>query len=114
MPALTLTEMNKVSISPAKYEKKEVALATPGYKAYRIPLDAKTRILCLVDVNTAAEYKCEYSTSDGADFAAGTHRTRDVFGVNQTVDQDFELPGGVSAVIITLVSGSIDIEVVAL
>lgn len=114
MPALVLTELTKVSYSPAKYEKKEVEFATPGYKAFRIPLDAKNRVLVLIDVNTAAEYKCEYTLSDGADMNAGTHRVRDVFGVNQTVDQDFELPGGVSAVIITLVSGSIDIEVVAL
>lgn len=114
MAALVLTELIKVSYSPVRYEKKEVALATPGYKAYRIPFDVKSKILVLVDVNTAAEYKIEYVLSDGADMAQGTHRTRDVFGVNQTIDRDVEIPAGPSAVIVTLVSGSIDIEVVAL
>lgn len=114
MPALVLTELTKVSYSPAKYEKKEVAFATAGYKAFRIPIDVKTKILVLVDVNTAAEYSIQYTLSDGADMAQGTHRTRDVFGVNQTIDRDVEIPAGPSAVIVTLVSGSIDIEVVAI
>ncbi len=114
MPALVLTELIKVSYSPVRYEKKEVAFDEAGYKAFRIPIDVKTKILVLVDVNTAAEYSIQYTLSDGADMAQGTHRTRDVFGVNQTIDRDVEIPAGPSAVIVTLVSGSIDIEVVAL
>jgi hypothetical protein len=110
MPALTFVEFNKVGDSPSVYES-EVAGVTSGNRAWVIPLDAGDTIFCAVFVNTAAEYKAEYSYSSGARLNAGTYRPKDVFGENQTTDQDFELPRGPSALIITLVSGSIDVEV---
>lgn len=110
MPALTFVDFVKRSERPSVYES-EVSAVTSRNRAWVIPFDAGENIFCSVFVNTAAEYKAEYSYSSGARLSAGTYRAKDVFGANQTTDQDFELPKGPSAIIITLVSGSIDVEV---
>ena len=112
MPGLVFETLSKVSINPAIYAKKN-AEVTSGYRAYLIPSDVAPDgyAYMKVKVNTAATWKAEYTLAEGAEMEAGTHDLTDIFGANQTTSQDFDVPSGVSAVIVTLVSGSIDIVV---
>lgn len=112
MPGLVFETLKKISISPPIYVKKNTAI-TAGYKAYAVPsdVDPSGYIYANVKVNTAAIWKAEYTLDEGEDMVAGTHELTDIFGANQTTSQDFDVPSGVSALIITVVSGSIDIRV---
>lgn len=112
MAALTLTSLTEVAHNPYHGIGKST-ITEAGYTAFKIPPQVVNTAIGSVTVNTAGEYKVEYSMSDDADFAAGTHRVFDVFGANQTSSQDFELPPAVRAVIVTWVSGSVTVEVSA-
>lgn len=114
MAALTLTELTHLQTHPGTYSGiGKATITAAGYTAFRIPEQARETLIGSVTVNTAGEYAVTYSMSDDADFAAGTHRVFDVFGANQTSSQDFELPVGIRAVIVTWVSGSVTVEVSA-
>lgn len=111
MAALVLQELTRLGFDKGLCFEKTDATVTSGYKAYLIPNEVREQVLVSVTINSAGDYTATYTLSSAADMAAGTHRTFDVFGAAQTTAQDFELPASVSAVIITVNSGSINIEV---
>jgi len=114
MAALTLTELTHLQTHPGTYSGiGKATITAAGYTAFKIPEQARNPVIGSVTVNTAGEYKVEYSMSSDADFAAGTYRVIDIFGANQTTTQDFEMPPPVRAIIVTWVSGSITVEVSA-
>lgn len=112
MAALTTQTLDKISFGNAlTWEKKDSAV-TSGYKAYLIPNEARHSVAVYVKVNTAANFNIAYTIDSLAAMAAGTHQTVDVFGSAQTASIDVELSPAVSAVIVTMNSGtSIDIIV---
>ena len=112
MAALTLQTLDKVSYGNAlTWEKKDAAVSS-GYKAYLIPAEVREGVAVHIVVNTAANFNVTYTMNSKQLMDAGTHAVVDAFGAAQTASVDLELSPLVSAVIVTINSGtSIDIIV---